>query len=450
MENMENDSVQNNDAIIDELIHARWVIPVEPHNMVLDNFSVAIHQGKIIDVLSQKKARQRYQARKVHELPGHALIPGLINSHTHSPMNLMRGYADDHKLMSWLENHIWPAEQKWVDEEYVMDGSQLAIAEMIRSGTTCFNDMYFYPEVTARVAQDIGIRATVGLIVLDFPSSWANNAAEYIEKGIQLYDNLHDSPLISAAFAPHAPYTVSDEPLKQIRTLSDELNIPVNIHIHETADEVAQSIEQHGLRPIQRLHKLGMLSPNLLAVHMTQVNGHDIQLLTENNVNVIHCPESNMKLASGVCPAVALLKSGINVALGTDGVASNNDLNMLGEMQTTGLIAKASTENAEALPAADILRMATLNGAKALGLENLVGSLAVDKAADIVAIDLNTIETQPVYNPIATIIYAASRHNVSHVWVNGKLLLNDREFCTIDPDALLPKTAEWQQKLLHE
>ncbi len=447
MSSMENEVNSNSDSYIDELIHARWVIPVEPHNMVLDNFSVAIHQGKIIDVLSQDKARQRYQAEVVHELPGHALIPGLINSHTHAAMNLMRGYADDHKLMDWLQKHIWPAEQKWVSEEFVLDGSELAIAEMIASGTTCFNDMYFYPEVTARAAQAAGIRATVGLIVLDFPSQWANNADEYIEKGLQLFHALSGSSLVSAAFAPHAPYTVSDDPLKRIRMLSDELDIPIQIHIHETAREVAESLDKHGLRPLQRLHKFGLLSPRLLAVHMTQVNGHDIQLLSENNANVVHCPESNMKLASGVCPATTLLKAGINVALGTDSVASNNDLCLLGEMQSAGFIAKASSENAEALPAADLLRMATLNGAKALGKEALIGSLAVDKAADIVAIDLDTIETQPVYNPIATLIYSASRNNVSHVWVNGKILLNNRKFCTIDPDALIRKAHSWQQKL---
>ena len=444
---MDNHDDLDQTPCIDELIHARWVIPVEPHNMVLDHFSVAIHQGKIVDVLSQDKARQRYQAKRVHELPGHALIPGLINSHTHAAMNLMRGFADDHKLMDWLQQHIWPTEQKWVGEEFVADGSRLAIAEMIRSGTTCFNDMYFYPEVTARVAQESGIRAVVGLIVLDFPSSWANDAEEYLEKGLRLFDELHDSPLVSAAFAPHAPYTVSDKPLKRVRTLANELNIPIQIHLHETAHEVAESQEKHGLRPIQRLHKLGLLSPDLLAVHMTQVNGHDIQLLTENQVNVVHCPESNMKLASGVCPVTSLANAGVNVALGTDSAASNNDLCMLGEMRTAAFIAKASTENAESLPAADILRMATLNGAIALGKEDQIGSLAVDKAADIVAIDLHTIETLPVYNPIGSVIYSASRQNITHVWVNGKLLLNDREFCTIDTESLIRKADSWQQKL---
>ncbi|VAW71332.1 S-adenosylhomocysteine deaminase; Methylthioadenosine deaminase [hydrothermal vent metagenome] len=446
---MDNNTDDNNDSLIDELIHARWVIPVEPHNMVLDNFSIAIHDGIIIDILPQDKARQRYPARNVYELPDHALIPGLINSHTHAAMNLMRGYADDHSLMDWLQKHIWPAEQKWVNNEFVRDGSQLAIAEMLRSGTTCFNDMYFYPEITAHVAQESGIRATVGLIVLDYPSRWANNADEYIKKGLQLHNELRDSALVSTAFAPHAPYTVSDEPLKKIRTLSEQLDIPVHIHVHETLSEINESMSQYGLRPLQRLHKFGLISPRMLAVHMTQVNKHDIQLLSENNAHIIHCPESNMKLASGICPVPSLLHAGINVALGTDSVASNNDLNMLGEMQTAGLIAKASTEDAEALPAADILRMATLNGAKALGLEDIIGSLAVDKAADIVAIKLNTLETLPVYNPIATLIYSASRHNVSHVWVNGKILLNNKELCTMDIDALIQKAHSWQEKLQH-
>ena len=432
---------------IDTLIHARWVIPVEPDQVVHEHYAVAIHEGRILALLPSTDAEQRYAAGTVHRLDTHALIPGLINAHTHGAMTLLRGLADDLPLMEWLHHHIWPAEQRWVSEEFVHDGTLLAVAEMLRGGTTCFNDMYFFPDVTARVCSDAGMRASVGLIVLDFPSAWAGSADEYLSKGIELHDALHGDALIRTAFAPHAPYTVSDAPLLRIQTYVNELEIPVHMHVHETADEVRQSVDATGERPIARLERLGLLSPYLVAVHMTQLEDEEIALVAERGVHVVHCPESNLKLASGFCPVHRLHQAGVNLALGTDGAASNNDLNMFSETRTAALLAKAVAADAAALPAHAALRMATLNGAKALGMEQLTGSLEPGKAADLVAVTLDGIETQPVYHPLSQLVYATGRDKVTDVWVAGRHLLNRRELTTIDEQQVLERTRQWRDRI---
>lgn len=325
---------------IDTLIKARWIIPVEPDDTVLEHHALAIRAGRIVALLPSAEADDRYRADKVHELPHHALIPGLVNTHTHAAMSLMRGLADDLPLMEWLKGHIWPAEGRWVGAEFVEDGTLLAMAEMLRGGVTCFNDMYFFPEITAHAAARAGMRAALGLIVIDFPTAWAANADEYIAKGLALYDDHKDEALLSFCFAPHAPYTVSDEPLKRIRTLANELDLPVHMHVHETAHEVEESMARFGMRPLERLAQLGLVGPNLLAVHMTQLEDAEIAHLAEAGAHVLHCPESNLKLASGFCPVQKLLDAGVNVCLGTDGAASNNDLDLMGEMRTAALLAK--------------------------------------------------------------------------------------------------------------
>ncbi|HEX5636976.1 MAG TPA: TRZ/ATZ family hydrolase, partial [Gammaproteobacteria bacterium] len=353
-------------------------------------------------------------------------------------------------LMDWLSNHIWPAETRWMSEEFVHDGSELAMAEMLRSGTTCFNDMYFFPDVTARLARKVGIRACIGLIVLDFPTIWASTADEYIDKALQLRDQYRSDALIRTPFAPHAPYTVSDAPLEKLRVLADEMDLPVHMHIHETAHEVNEAVKQTGIRPLQRLANLGLVSPNLLAVHMTQLNDDDIALLARSGAHVVHCPESNLKLASGYCPVQKLLDAGVNVALGTDGTASNNDLNMIGEMNTAALIGKAVASNASALNANQTLRMATINGARALGLETVTGSLEKNKFADIVAIDFSALEMQPVYHPVSHLVYSASREQVSDVWVAGKHLLKERALTTLDEQKILHKVRAWNEKITRQ
>ncbi|MDH5190511.1 MAG: TRZ/ATZ family hydrolase [Gammaproteobacteria bacterium] len=432
---------------VDTIIHARWIIPVEPENTIYEDHSLLIHEGRILDILPSSEVQNTYQSNNMLELTRHALIPGLINTHTHCAMSLLKGLADDLPLMDWLQNHIWPAEQQWVSPEFVRDGSELAIAEMLRSGTTCFNDMYFFPDETAHVASRAGIRVNIGLIMLDFPTVWANNADEYLKKGIDVRDKFRANPLVTMAFAPHAPYTVSDQPLEQIQSYAEEMDIPVHMHIHETIGEVTTAETEKGQRPLARLNDLGLITPRMMAVHMTQLTEDEIKLVAENGTHVVHCPESNLKLASGYCPVQKLMDTGVNVALGTDGNASNNDLDMLGEMKTAALLAKAVADNAGAMNAFQTLKMATLNGAKAMGLDNEIGSLVKGKAADITAIYLDNIETQPLYNPVSQIVYSAGREHVTDVWVAGKHLLKDKTLTTLNIKTILEKAHNWAKKI---
>ena len=432
---------------VDLIIQARWIIPVEPESVIYEDHAIVIHAGKIIDLLPAKEVLTKYQTSTFKKLTNHALMPGLINSHTHASMSLMRGIADDLPLMEWLEEHIWPLEQQWVREDFVRDGTDLAIAEMIRGGTTCFNDMYFFPEITAEQASRYGMRASIGLIVIDFPTIWADYSDAYIEKGLALHDQLRHKPLITTTFSPHAPYTVSDEPLLRIRELAAKLNIPIHIHLHETEHEIKEQLEKTNQTPLQRLDQLGLLGSSFMGVHMTQLSEDDIDLIAKKGVHIIHCPESNLKLASGFCPVADCLKQGINVALGTDGAASNNDLDMFGEMRTAALLAKGVSKDASAIPAMTALKMATINGAKALGIDDKTGSLAIGKEADMIAIDLDQIETLPLFDPVSHIVYAASRHQVSDVWIAGKQLLKDRQLTTIDEADLKSRIIKWQEKL---
>jgi len=432
---------------VDTLIHSRWIAPVEPAAILLEHHSVAIHEGRILDILPTEQALASYSASVEHSLHRHLLIPGLINAHTHAAMSLLRGLADDLPLDEWLNEHIWPAESRWVNEEFVHDGTQLAMAEMLRGGTTCFNDMYFFPDTTARAAASCGMRASVGLIVLDFPTVWAQDADEYISRGLAVHDQYRSDPLITTLFAPHAPYTVSDKPLEHVRVLADELDIGIHMHVHETADEVDRAIELTGKRPLARLQDLGLTSPAMLAVHMTQLSAAEISQYAASGGHVVHCPESNLKLASGFCPAEALNAAGINVALGTDGAASNNDLDMLGEMRTAALLGKAVCDDASALPAYTILKMATLNGARALGIDADTGSLLAGKWADITAVCLDTIETQPVYDPVSQLVYASGREQVTDVWVAGQHLLRERRLTTLDGNDILERARDWHARI---
>ena len=432
---------------IDLLVHARWIIPVVEHNPVLENHCLVIHEGRIIDLLPSEEATAKYHAQIEHQYSNHALIPGLINAHTHAAMTLLRGLADDLPLMDWLNNHIWPAEGRWVSEEFIHDGTQLAIAEMLRSGTTCFNDMYFFPNVTARVAANAGIRACIGMIVIDFPTVWAQSSDEYIEKGLALSDEYRGHALIRTALAPHAPYTVSDAPLKQLQMLSDQMDLPVHMHVHETSHEVEQAVSTQGRRPLQRLQELGLLTPNLVAVHTTQLQDDEIEQLSTLGCHVVHCPESNLKLASGFCPVEKLIQAGVNTALGTDGTASNNDLDMFGEMRTAALLAKGVAGNAAALPAHTALRMATINGAKALGLEQTTGSLEVGKSADFVAVDFDVLEAMPVFDPVSHLVYSCGREQVADVWVAGRHLLKDRMLTTLTEPQIRQNIMAWNGKI---
>lgn len=433
---------------IDTLIKARWVVPIEPRGAVLEHHALALSGGVIVDLLPNRQCEERFRATATIELPDHVLIPGLINAHTHAGMNLFRGLADDLPLMQWLQEHVWPAEHRWVNEEFTHDSTLLAIAEMIRGGVTCFNEMFYFPQIAIQTCNDAGMRACIGLIVLDFPTMYANGVEEYLDKGLATHDKFKDLSLITMSLAPHAPYTVSDEPLKRVRTYADELDIPVHMHVHETADEITRGLECQGTRPIARLAGLGLISPALNAVHMTQLQDDEIKRFASAGAHVIHCPESNLKLASGFCPVQGLLNAGVNVALGTDGAASNNDLDVLGEMRTAALLAKGIAQDATALPAEIALRMATINGAKALGLADRVGTLERGKAADITAIKLDELESMPFYNLTSQLVYATGRDKVCDVWIAGRQVLKQRKFTTIDEHRLKERVMLWNHRIL--
>ena len=429
-----------------QMISPRWLVPVEPKGTVLENHSLVIDRSRILAILPTAVARGRFTGVAETVLAQHVLIPGLINLHTHAAMTLMRGLADDTPLMTWLNDHIWPTEAKHLSEAYVFDGTELATAEMIRSGTTCFADMYFYHDVAAKAALKSGMRAALGGAILEFPTPYANDAEAYIAKCLAPRDEFANDSRLKLMLAPHAPYTVSDKTFARIFTIAAEADYPVMMHIHETLDEIVQGEKEYQCRPIARLAKLGILGPNLIAVHCVHLSTQEIELFATLGVHVAHCPASNLKLASGIAPVHAMLKAGINVGIGTDGAASNNRLDMLGETRLASLLQKGTTGDAAALPAHQKLEMATLNAAKALGWQDEIGSLVVGKAADMTAIDLSSIETQPVYDPVSHIFHAAGRENVSHVWVNGELLLDKRVLIRQDMAELKTKAAIWQQR----
>ena len=430
----------------DTLIHPGWIVPVVPRGAVLENYSIALTGDRITAILPRREA-EAISAGRVLELPGHALMPGLVNSHGHAAMSLLRGYADDQPLMPWLEQHIWPAEAAHVSAAFVRDGAELAIAEMIRSGTTTFSDMYFFPDACAETAQRLGMRCQIVFPVLDFATVWARSADEYISKGLALRDDVKHSALVTVGFGPHASYTVSEPNLVQVATLAAELDVAVQIHLHETRGEVLLAVEQNGERPLDSLHRLGLLGPRTQCVHMTDLGDQDIALLAATGAHVVHCPQSNMKLASGTCPVTRLLARGINVALGSDSAASNNDLNLFGEMQTAALLAKLSSEDAAALPAAEALAMATINGARALGLEDRIGSLEPGKLADLIAVDLSQPETQPLYHPLSQLVYACNGSQVTHSWIGGVQVMDQRQLTRIDPSALGTRTRAWRDRI---
>ena len=430
---------------IDTLILAAHVIPVEPRG-VLDDHAVAVKDGRIVAIVPASSASQ-FEARDVVRLDNHVLIPGLVNLHCHAAMALMRGMGDDTPLMAWLQEHIWPAEAKHVSDEFVHDGSLLAMAEMLRSGVTCVNDMYFFPEATARAALKAGMRASLGVIAIEFPSAYAADAHEYLKKGLATRDAYRGESLLTFTLAPHAPYTVGDETLKRISVLAEELDLPIHCHVHETLGEIEQGIAQHGVRPIERLRKLGIVGPRLIAVHSVHLEDHELDLMARQGVCVAHCPSSNLKLASGIAPVAAMRERGIRVGVGTDGAASNNRLDVMTEMRTAALLAKGASGNAQAVPAAEALEMATIEGARALGLDGRIGSLAPGKAADITAIDLSSIETLPCFDPLSHIVYAASREHVTHVWIEGRARVADRSIVGLDEADIADKARWWSKRL---
>ena len=431
----------------DLLIEAGFVVPVVPHGVVLEHHAVAVTGGRIVAVLPVPEARSRFAPRETVSRPDAALIPGLVNAHTHNPMTLLRGVADDLPLKVWLQQHIWPIEAAVIGPDFVADGITLAIAEMLRGGTTCVNENYFFPDVQAATYKRHGFRARVGLPVIDFPTAWAASDDEYFDKADEVHDQWRDDALIATAFAPHAPYTVNDANFERVRMLADQLDIPVHLHLHETAQEVEQSLEKHGQRPIARLDRLGLVNERLIAIHMTQLTEAEMHLCAERGVSVVHCPESNLKLASGFCPACALERAGVNLAVGTDGCASNNDLDMFSETRTAALLAKAVAQDAAALDAFSALRAATLGGAKAIGFDDRVGSIEPGKEADLVCVDLSELETQPLHHVLSQLVYATGRQQVSDVWIAGRRKLDRRELVDIDTAAVIANARQWRARI---
>ena len=431
----------------DLIIEAGWVVPVVPHGVVLADHAVVVSGGAIVAVLPIAEARAGFQAKQIVSRPDAALIPGLVNAHTHNPMTLLRGVADDLPLKVWLQEHIWPIEGAVIGPGFVADGVTLAIAEMLRGGTTCCNENYFFPDVQAATYKRHGFRARVGLPVIDFPTAWASSDDEYFDRAGEVHDQWRDDALIRTAFAPHAPYTVNDANFERVRMLADQLDVPVHLHLHETAQEVQQSLEQHGQRPIARLDRLGLVNDRLIAVHMTQLTEAEIHLCAERGVSVVHCPESNLKLASGFCPACALERAGVTLAIGTDGCASNNDLDMVGETRTAALLAKAVANDAAGFDAHAALRAATLGGAKAMGFDHLVGSLEPGKQADIACVDLSALETQPLHNVVSQLVYATGRHQVSDVWIAGDQKLRQRVLVDMDLDGIIANARQWRERI---
>ena len=431
---------------IDSLICAAQVVPVAPRGVLRDH-AIAIRAGRIVALLPRAAAMARFEAARVVDLEHHVVIPGLVNLHCHAAMTLMRGMADDTALMAWLQEHVWPAEAKHVSDEFAHDGSLLAMAEMLRAGITCVNDMYFFPEATARAALRAGMRASLGVIAIEFPSNYASDASNYLKKGLATRDAYAGEALLSFTLAPHAPYTVGDETLKRIAALAEELDVPIHTHIHETRHEVEEGEKQHGARPLERLRRLGLVGPRLIAVHAVHLEDYELDLLARESVSVAHCPSSNLKLASGMARVADMRARGINVGLGTDGAASNNRLDVLAEMRTAGLLAKAMSGDASVLDAHEALEMATLGGARALGMADSIGSLEPGKWADIAALDFSSIETTPCYDPVSHLAYAAGREHVSHVWVAGEPVLERRRLRALDEQDLQAKARWWQGKL---
>jgi 5-methylthioadenosine/S-adenosylhomocysteine deaminase len=431
---------------VDLRIDAGWIIPVATPG-VLTGYALIVDAGRIVALLPAAAASESFAPRMHHQLPHHALIPGLVNAHTHAAMSLMRGVADDLPLKSWLEDYIWPLEARFLSPEFVHDGTLLGAAEMLRGGVTCCNDMYFYPDAAARACEAAGMRAMLGLPVLDFPTPYAADADACLQQGLAARDSFKHSPLLSFALAPHAPYTVGDASWEKIVMYARQLDLPIQTHLAETRREVDEARAATGMSPLARLDRLGATGPAFIAVHAVHVDAADMALLAEQHCHVVHCPGSNMKLGSGIAPVTEMLRLGINVALGTDSAASNNRLDMLGEMRLASLLAKVASGNPASVPAATALRMATLNGAAALGLDVVTGSLEVGKLADCVAVDLSGTVTTPMYDPVSHLTHAAGRECVTDVWVGGEHVVADRKLTLLDENAILARARAWQQRL---
>jgi len=439
-------------TVVDQIIHARWIAPVVPAGIVLENHAIVLQEGCILAVLPSDEAEANFESATRTNLPDHLITPGLINLHTHAAMTLLRGVGDDLPLDRWLQTRIWPLEKALMSADFVRDGTRLACLEMLRSGITCFNDMYFFPNAAAEAILETGIRAVLGIPVIDFPTAWASDADDYLSKGLAVRDAMRDEALLSFTLAPHAPYTVSDETFRRIGVLSEQLTLPVHVHLHETHNEISEEVRRHGCRPIERLRRLGLIGPQLIAVHAVHLEPTEIELLALCGTTIAHCPASNLKLASGIAPIADCLKAGVRIGIGTDGAASNNRLDMLEEMRLAALLAKGTSGTADAFGAHAVLRAATLDAAQALNLDQRIGSIEAGKQADLAAFDLSAPAIQPCYEPVAQLLYAADRNAVSDVWVNGSHVVRTQQFArpaNSSAESTIPATISlWKSRVI--
>jgi len=431
---------------VDLRIDAQWIVPVEPAG-ALSGHALLVDGGKIVALLPAAEATRSYAPRERVDLPHHVLLPGLVNAHTHSAMTLLRGIADDLPLQAWLTEHIWPREARFVSPDFVHDGTLVAAAEMLKGGITCCSDMYFYPDAAARAYEAAGMRAMLGLPVLDFPTPYAADADAYLQAGLAARDAWRHAPRLAFSLAPHAPYTVSDATWEKIVVLSRELDLPIQTHLQETRAELDDALRDIGATPLARLDRLGATGPSFIAIHAVHPGAGDVELLAAQHCHVVHCPASNLKLASGIAPVSEYLARGINVALGSDGAASNNRLDVFGEMRLAALIAKVAVNDAAAVPAAAALRMATLAGAQALGQEHLIGSLQAGKQADVIAVDLGGAAGVPCYDPVSHLVHVVGRDQVSDVWIDGERRVADQRLTSLDEAAIVARAGAWRERL---
>lgn len=432
----------------DILIEAAWCLPVDPAGRLLEHHALVVSDGRIVDLLPVAAAREQFAPTVRIARPGHLLLPGLVNAHTHAAMTLFRGFGDDLPLERWLNERVWPAEQQIVGAGMVRDGTRHAIAEMLKNGITCFGDQYFFPETVAEAAVEAHMRAVVATPVVDFRTPWAADAEECLAKGAELvHDRYADQPLIGTAFAPPSTAAVSDASLRKLRVLADQLDSRIQIHLHETAQEIAGEAGRSGKRPFDRLDDLGMVNSSLVAVHAVHLDDGETARCAERGVSIVHCPRSNLKLASGIADVARFRRLGLAVGLGTDGAASNDELDVLGEMRAAALLAKGLTGDAAALSAADAVRLATLEGARALGIEADTGSLEAGKWADVTCVDLRTLNSQPVYDPVSQLVYTARAEQVTDVWVAGRHLVESGSLLELDTEEILGRSNEWRLRI---
>jgi 5-methylthioadenosine/S-adenosylhomocysteine deaminase len=433
---------------IDILITGGAVVTMAGPN--LDHGSVAIKDGEIVAVGPSSDIDGKYDAKTVIHAGGHAVVPGFVNAHTHAAMVLFRGIADDRELMDWLNNYIFPAEAKNVTRDFVKWGTRLAAAEMIRSGTTTFADMYYFESVVAREAKAAGLRGVLGQTFIDFPAP-DNKTWEQMVAYMRAYaKEWKGDRLITPALAPHAPFTVSKDHLMQVRALATELGVPILIHVSETKNELQQVAEkQNGMTPGAYLDSIGFLGDDVVAAHGVYLTAAELRTFAAKKTGVAHCPESNQMLASGVAPVVEMIQAGMEVGLGTDGPAgSNNNLDMLEEMASAARLQKVTRGDPKAISAREVLRLGTIGGAQVLGLADKIGTLERGKRADIVIIDLQQAKTQPVYSVESAIVYAASGNSVVTTIVDGRILFRHGKVLTVDEDAAMAKAKEYRDKVL--